>query len=65
MRTTVTIDDELLRRARVAAGDERVSEVVRRALETFVQVTAARRLAALSGSMPELTAVPRRRSGAA
>jgi Arc/MetJ family transcription regulator len=62
MRTTVTIDDELLRLAREAAGDDRVSEVVRAALEAFVERDAARRLAKLGGTMPGASAAPRRRS---
>ena len=62
MRTTVTIDDDLLAEARRVTGEERPSELLRRALTTLVQVEAGRRLARLGGSMPEAHAAPRRRS---
>lgn len=61
MRTTITIDDELLERARAAAGEQRVGEVVRTALNALVEREASRRLAKLGGTMPDLTAPPRRR----
>lgn len=61
MRTTITIDDELLERARAAAGEQRVVEVVRAALNALVEREASRRLARLGGTMPDLTVPPRRR----
>lgn len=62
MRTTITIDDDLLKEASAAAGTEKPSEVVRQALQAFVQREAARRLARLGGSAPNATLPPRRRS---
>jgi Arc/MetJ family transcription regulator len=62
VRTTVTIDDDLLAAARRLTGEERPSELLRRALTTLVQVEAGRRLARLGGTMPDAYAGPRRRS---
>jgi Arc/MetJ family transcription regulator len=61
MRTTLTIDDELLARAQEVTGINEKSTLVRRALETLVQREAAIRLAALGGTEPDLVVPPRRR----
>jgi hypothetical protein len=50
MRTTLALDDELLAKAEV-----------REALRALVERWAARRLARLGGSEPDLAAIPRRR----
>ncbi len=62
MRTTVTIEDELYEKALAMAepGMEK-SELFREAIKTFVRIQAAKRLAALGGSMPDIKDVPRRR----
>lgn len=65
MRTTVTIEDELIREAAQLTGIEERSALLRRGLETLIRVESARRLAALGGSDPEATAAVRRRDGAA
>ncbi|WP_109474142.1 type II toxin-antitoxin system VapB family antitoxin [Ornithinimicrobium cavernae] len=65
MRTTVTIDDDLLARASELTGTTERSALLREGLETLVRVESARRLAALGGSDPAATAAPRRRNGAA
>lgn len=64
MRTTVTIDDALYEKALEMAdiGMDK-SDIFREAIKTFVRVQAAKRLAALGGSMPEMQDVPRRRDG--
>ncbi|MDQ6523787.1 type II toxin-antitoxin system VapB family antitoxin [Nocardioides sp. LHD-245] len=62
MRTTVTVDDDLMERAAELSGIEERSSLVRAGLETLVRVEAGRRLAALGGSDPDATAAPRRRS---
>lgn len=60
MRTTVTIDDELLKAASAAVGVSERSTVLREALHALIERDAARRLARLGGS--DLKArVPRRR----
>jgi Arc/MetJ family transcription regulator len=62
MRTTVTIDDALYEKAlEVADASMDKSDIFREAFKTFVRVQAAKRLAALSGTTPEMTDVPRRR----
>jgi Arc/MetJ family transcription regulator len=65
VRTTVTIDDELLARAVELTGVTERSALLRAGLETLIRVESARRLAALGGSDGAATAPPRRRGGAA
>ncbi|HJQ01695.1 MAG TPA: type II toxin-antitoxin system VapB family antitoxin [Jatrophihabitans sp.] len=60
-RTTVTIDEELLAKARAILGITEVSTVVNAGLREIIRADAARRLIALGGSMPEAEATPRRR----
>lgn len=63
MRTTVTIEDALYEKAlEMADPSTDKSEIFREAIRTFVRVQAAKRLAALGGTMPEIQDVPRRRS---
>jgi Arc/MetJ family transcription regulator len=62
MRTTLIIDDELLKRAREYTGIQEKTSLVRAGLEALIQREAAWRLAALGGSEPGLRPVPRRRS---
>lgn len=63
MRTTVTIDDDLLAKAAELTGVHENAALVREGLRTLVRVESARRLAALGGSDPHASAAPRRRSG--
>jgi Arc/MetJ family transcription regulator len=61
MRTTVTIDDALYEKAlAVAEAGMDKSDIFREAMQTFVRVQAARRLAALGGASPRMPDVPRR-----
>jgi Arc/MetJ family transcription regulator len=65
MRTTVTIDDALYQKAlEVADPNMEKSDIFREAIKTFVRVQAAKRLAALGGSMPEMLDIPRHRGEA-
>lgn len=61
MRTTITLDDELIAKAQAYTGLEEKSALVREALKALVQREAARRLANLGGSQPGIEGVPRRR----
>ncbi|MDB5587432.1 MAG: antitoxin [Devosia sp.] len=61
MRTTVTIDDELLARAKESSGIAETGDLVREALKTLLAREAARRLASLGGTMPNLEYIPQRR----
>ena len=65
MRTTMTLDDELLADAMAYTGLKEKRALVREALKALVQREAARRLARLAGSAPDLVAPPRRREEAA
>lgn len=62
MRTTVTIEDTLYEQAlNMADPDMDKADLFREAIRTFVRVQAAKRLAALGGSEPGMSDVPRRR----
>jgi Arc/MetJ family transcription regulator len=61
MRTTVTLDDDLVARAAELTGITEKSALLRRGLETLVRVESGRRLVALGGSDPKAAASPRRR----
>ena len=63
MRTTVVLDDDLVRQAQEMTGIEERSALLRAALTALVQREAARRLARLGGSDPDVKLVPRRRFG--
>lgn len=65
MRTTVTLDDELLKDAEEFTGIRERSALVNAALEALVEREAAHRLIALGGTMPGFKAAPRRRPAAA
>ena len=65
MRTTLSIDDALLARARELTEIEEASALVRAGLTALIQREAARRLALLGGSMPDAEDIPRRRSAPA
>jgi Arc/MetJ family transcription regulator len=61
---TVVLDDELMDKAMSYTGLREKSVLIREALVALVEREAARRLAGLGGSEPDLVAVPRRRSAA-
>ena len=65
MRTTVNIDDELLAQAERFTGITERATLVREAFKALVEREAARRLAKLGGTMPDLEPIPPRRSGIA
>ena len=62
MRTTVALDDEMLRKARALTGLEEKSALLREALKALIERESARRLARLGGSEPDLKVAPRRRT---
>jgi Arc/MetJ family transcription regulator len=61
MRTTVVLDDELVAKAEEYTGIREKSALIRAALRGLVEREAARRLARLGGSEPDLTGIARRR----
>jgi Arc/MetJ family transcription regulator len=62
MRTTLNIDDDLLREAQRLSGVSGRAELVREGLRALIERESARRLARLGGSEPQLKPVPRRRT---
>ncbi len=65
MRTTLSIDDELLAKAQALTGITEKAALVREGLTALVQRESARRLARLGGSEPHMRPAPRRRPGTA
>ena len=63
MRTTLNIDDELLRRAAGLTGIKEKTRLVRMGLEALIARESARRLARLGGSEADLEIPDRRRTG--
>lgn len=64
MRTTLNIDDELMREAQAWTGIEQKTRIVQMALEALIEREAARALADAGGSDPEAEGPTRRRSAA-
>ena len=62
MRTTVTLDDDLLTKARSYTGLQETSALLRVALTALIERESARRLARLGGSEPDLRPIRRRRT---
>ena len=62
MRTTVTLDDDLYEKALEMADPEMdKADLFREAVKTFVRVQAAKRLAALGATMPDMKDISRNR----
>ena len=60
MRTTLTINDELLAQAQNITNITSKSELIRKALKALVERESARQLAKLGGSQPDLKPITRR-----
>lgn len=61
MRTTVALDDDLVRTAQEFTGVNEKAALLREALKALIERESARRLAALGGTMPKLKRISRRR----
>jgi Arc/MetJ family transcription regulator len=61
MRTTLSLDDDLIRTAQEFTGVMEKTALIREALRALIEREASRRLAALGGTMPELEDIPRLR----
>jgi Arc/MetJ family transcription regulator len=61
MRTTVSLDDDLLADAQHLTGLGERTALLREALKALIERESARRLARLGGSEPDLHPIPRRR----
>lgn len=64
MRTTLNIDDALLKRAAQLTGVSEKTALVRLGLQALIALESARRLAKLGGAEPSLRSIRRRRSAA-
>ena len=62
MRTTLNIEDELIRRAARLTGITEKTALVRLGLEALIAAASAKRLARLGGSEKKLNPIPRRRT---
>lgn len=62
MKTTLNIDDDVLAEAMRLTGISEKTALVHAGLQALVARESARRLAALGGSQPTVSPVPRRRS---
>jgi Arc/MetJ family transcription regulator len=62
MRTTLNLDDNLIRQAREYTGIQEKTALIHAALRELISRGAARRLAALGGTMPDFQAGRRRRT---
>jgi len=62
VRTTLALDDDLIAQAQAYTGLTEKAALVREALKALIAREAARRLARLGGSMPDLQDIPRRQS---
>ena len=63
MRTIVTLDETLLKRAQLLSGVEERGALLKEALNALIQRESARRLARLGGTEPQLENIARRREG--
>jgi len=62
MRTTITIDDQLLAKAIKLMGPMDRTSILSESLKALIERETARRLARMGGTEPELQAPPRRRA---
>jgi Arc/MetJ family transcription regulator len=62
MRTTVTIDEDLIARAAELTGRSETSALMRLGLQALIQQESAKRLALLGGTDPHAVGAPRRES---
>jgi Arc/MetJ family transcription regulator len=61
MRTTLNLDEDLIREAGRLSGLRAKTDVIHEGLRALITRESARRLAALGGSMPAVKMPPRRR----
>lgn len=61
MRTTLNIDDDLIKRASNMTGEKEKTALVRRGLEALISLESAKRLSKLGGTERALRPIPRRR----
>ena len=62
MRTTINIDDEILKKASQLTGIKEKTALVRQGLEALISLESSKRLARLGGTEKSLRPIPRRKS---
>jgi hypothetical protein len=62
VKTTLALDDDLIRIAQELTGIAEITALIREALKALIAREGARRLASLARTMPNLKAIPRRRT---
>ncbi|MBC8357759.1 MAG: type II toxin-antitoxin system VapB family antitoxin [Candidatus Aminicenantes bacterium] len=62
MRTTINIDDNLLKKASNLTGIKEKTSLVRKGLNALIALESSRRLAKLGGTEKSLRRIPRRRT---
>ena len=62
MRTTLNIDDHMLKKAAMLTGVKEKTSLVHLGLEALIARESSKRLAMLGGTEKDLKAIPRRRS---
>ncbi|NVL89605.1 MAG: type II toxin-antitoxin system VapB family antitoxin [Desulfobacterales bacterium] len=62
MRTTLNIDDDILKKASQLTGIKEKTALVRQGLEALIARESSKRLAKLGGTENDLMPIPRRRS---
>ena len=62
MRTTINIDDKLLKKAAKLTGIKEKTSLVRKGLHTLIALENSKRRAKLGGTEKELANIPRRKT---
>ena len=65
MRTTINLDEQLVREAQLATGMTERTALIHAGLRSLIERESARRLARLAGTEPQLKVAARRRARAA
>lgn len=61
MRTTLNIEDELVKKASELTGIKEKTSLIKHALEALISLESSKRLAKLGGTEKQLKPIPRRR----
>jgi Arc/MetJ family transcription regulator len=62
MRTTINIDNDLLKKASELTGIKEKTSLVRLGLNALISLESAKRLAKLGGTEKDLSPIPRRKT---
>jgi hypothetical protein len=63
IRTTVVLDEDLLKKAKAIAQTDQTNTTITHILEDYVRRASLKKLAGLLGTDPEFGTTPRRRGG--